>query len=106
MKTLLGAVREPKSFIVTVNAGAAPAGHWTVESAGGGRIIGEACHFIDFLRYLAGCPITAARRAAHAASATGSADPSVRITLNFRRRIAGHHSLPDGRPRVISKGTH
>jgi predicted dehydrogenase len=43
---------------MTVNAGAIPADHWTQDpEAGGGRIIGEACHFIDLLRFLAGARI-------------------------------------------------
>ncbi|MBL8470194.1 MAG: bi-domain-containing oxidoreductase [Rhodocyclaceae bacterium] len=58
MKGLLNSVAEPKNFIVTVNAGAVPAGHWTRDpQTGGGRIIGEACHFIDLLRHLAGHPV-------------------------------------------------
>ncbi len=58
-KSLLDAVHESKSFIMTVNAGAIPAEHWTQDPAvGGGRIIGEACHFIDLLRFLAGQRIT------------------------------------------------
>jgi predicted dehydrogenase len=58
MKQLLAGVAEPKSFIVTVNAGEIPPGHWTQDPAvGGGRIVGEACHFIDLLRHLAGAPI-------------------------------------------------
>lgn len=58
MKSLLNAVKEPKSFIMTMNAGAIPEDHWTQDtSVGGGRIIGEACHFIDLMRYLAGSEI-------------------------------------------------
>ncbi len=58
MKSLLASVVEPKSFIMTMNAGAIPSDHWTQDiSVGGGRIIGEACHFIDLMRYLAGCEI-------------------------------------------------
>jgi predicted dehydrogenase/threonine dehydrogenase-like Zn-dependent dehydrogenase len=58
MKILLAAVKEPKSFIMTMNAGAIPADHWTQDIAvGGGRIIGEACHFIDLMRFLAGSEI-------------------------------------------------
>jgi predicted dehydrogenase len=58
MKALLQGVKEPKSFIMTMNAGAIPANHWTQDNAvGGGRIIGEACHFIDLMRFMAGCPI-------------------------------------------------
>jgi predicted dehydrogenase len=48
----------PKSFVMTVNAGAVALDHWTQDrEVGGGRIIGEACHFIDLLRFLAGFPI-------------------------------------------------
>lgn len=62
MKNLLESVREPKAFIVTVNAGAIPPEHWTQDpEVGGGRIIGEACHFIDLLRHLVGYPITSAQ---------------------------------------------
>ena len=58
MKQLLGGVTGPKAFIMTVNSGAIPADHWTQDpEAGGGRIIGEACHFIDLLRFLAASPI-------------------------------------------------
>lgn len=58
MKALLEPVKEPKSFIMTMNAGAIPTDHWTQDNgAGGGRIIGEACHFIDLMRYLAGSEI-------------------------------------------------
>ncbi|MDF1683531.1 MAG: bi-domain-containing oxidoreductase [Legionellaceae bacterium] len=58
MKALLAQVQEPKSFMMTMNAGAIPADHWTQDlTVGGGRIIGEACHFIDLMRYLAGSEI-------------------------------------------------
>lgn len=58
MKQLLTPIKEPKSFIMTMNAGSIPANHWTQDtSVGGGRIIGEACHFIDLMRYLAGSEV-------------------------------------------------
>lgn len=58
IKELLSHVAAPKTFIMTVNAGAVPAHHWTQDKClGGGRIIGEACHFIDLLRHLAEAPI-------------------------------------------------
>jgi len=112
MKELLAAVREPKSFVVTVNAGAVPAGHWTIEADGGGRLIGEACHFIDFLRFLAGCPITGSTvRRTHGASA-GPADPSFCVTLNFadgslgsiNYLTGGHASYPKERVEAFVGG--
>ena len=63
IKQLLNGVKGPKSFVMTVNAGAIPADHWTQDpEVGGGRIIGEACHFIDLLRFMAGVPITGYQR--------------------------------------------
>ena len=54
MKAMLDALKQPKSFVMTVNAGAIPKDHWTQNrEVGGGRIIGEACHFIDLMRHLA-----------------------------------------------------
>jgi predicted dehydrogenase len=58
-KALLAQVPGPKAMVMTVNAGAIPANHWTQDTeTGGGRIIGEVCHFIDLLRFLAGAPIS------------------------------------------------
>lgn len=59
IRGLLAAVSQPKAFVMTVNAGQIPANHWTQDpEKGGGRIIGEACHFVDLLRFLAGHPIS------------------------------------------------
>ena len=50
--------QEPKAFVYTCNAGAIPSEHWTQDPAvGGGRLLGEACHFVDLLRFLAASPI-------------------------------------------------
>ncbi|MCA9242119.1 MAG: Gfo/Idh/MocA family oxidoreductase, partial [Planctomycetales bacterium] len=48
-----------RAIVITVNAGAIPASHWTQDpNVGGGRVVGEACHFVDLARFLAGAPIT------------------------------------------------
>lgn len=58
LRRLLQGRSQPCSLIYTVNAGFIPANHWTQDAAvGGGRIVGEACHFIDLLRFLVGSPI-------------------------------------------------
>jgi predicted dehydrogenase/threonine dehydrogenase-like Zn-dependent dehydrogenase len=58
MRDLLARATGPMSLVYTVNAGAIPAGHWTQDpQSGGGRIVGECCHFIDLLRFLAGSAI-------------------------------------------------
>ncbi|HSW29036.1 MAG TPA: bi-domain-containing oxidoreductase [Longimicrobiales bacterium] len=46
---------EPLMVQVRVNAGPIPAGHWIHDPAvGGGRIVGELCHFVDLAAYLTG----------------------------------------------------
>jgi len=58
IKNLLDAKPSPKTFIMTMNAGEIPKAHWTQDAeVGGGRIIGEACHYIDLMRFLAGSKI-------------------------------------------------
>ena len=51
----LSTLHEPKHIYYRVNAGPIPLNHWTQDpEIGGGRIIGEACHFIDFITFLVG----------------------------------------------------
>jgi len=98
-KSLLDKVAEPKNLVMTVNAGAIPADHWTQDpEVGGGRIIGEGCHFIDLLRHLVGAPITG-----HFSVAVGRhpavevADDRATITLTFADGSVGTiHYLSNG----------
>jgi len=58
MKNLVG--EGAKNIIATMNAGFIPSEVWVHDlEVGGGRIIGEACHFIDLCSYLAGSEVTA-----------------------------------------------
>lgn len=113
MRTLLGAVTGPKNLVMTVNAGAIPADHWTQDPAtGGGRIVGEACHFIDLLRHLAGAPI----RDFQAASLVDTGGPPLSdnacITLRFEdgslgvvQYLAnGHKGFPKERLEIFCQG--
>jgi predicted dehydrogenase/threonine dehydrogenase-like Zn-dependent dehydrogenase len=60
LRQLLAGRGEPLCLNMTANAGYLPPDHWTQDPVrGGGRIIGEACHFMDLLAFLAGAPITA-----------------------------------------------
>ncbi len=55
MKKLLGNSDTPMNIIATMNAGYIPSKVWVHDmEVGGGRIIGEACHFIDLISFLAG----------------------------------------------------
>ncbi len=55
MKKFLAEIHEPLAIHYRVNAGYIPADHWVNDpEQGGGRILGEVCHFVDFLCFLAG----------------------------------------------------
>ncbi|WP_394242065.1 bi-domain-containing oxidoreductase [Halopseudomonas laoshanensis] len=114
MKTLLASVKEPKSFIMTMNAGVIPEDHWTQDNiVGGGRIIGEACHFIDLMRFLAGSEIVSvqARRMGDTETVAITEDKAT-ITLGFADGsfgtilylANGAASFPKERVEVFSAG--
>ena len=66
----LAAFPGPKFLILRVNAGAVPAASWLNDEAeGGGRVLGEVCHFVDLARHLVGTAITSVQ--ADATGATG-----------------------------------
>lgn len=60
MKALLGSSETPINVTATMNAGFIPDNVWVHDlKVGGGRIIGEACHFIDLISFLTGSQVTA-----------------------------------------------
>ena len=85
MHQLLSKIHVPKSFIMTINAGFLPGDHWTQDaSVGGGRIIGEACHFIDLMRFLASSKITSVQtRALGQCAGQKVSKDNVSISLGF-----------------------
>jgi predicted dehydrogenase/threonine dehydrogenase-like Zn-dependent dehydrogenase len=114
MKELLDTINEPKSFMMTMNAGAIPADHWTQDlQVGGGRIIGEACHYIDLMRYLANSEIVSiqARRMGDAPGVAVTEDKAVFIlgfadgsfgTINYLAN--GAASFPKERIEAFAAG--
>ncbi|MBC7952296.1 MAG: bi-domain-containing oxidoreductase [Rhodospirillaceae bacterium] len=81
-RALLARHNGPKMLVLRVNAGALPAESWVnAAEEGGGRILGEACHFIDLARTLAGSPITTVQ--ADAAGVTHGGCDDLTITLGF-----------------------
>jgi predicted dehydrogenase len=57
LKEFLGERSEPLVATYRVNAGFLPLSHWTQSpEVGGGRTIGEGCHFVDLLTFLVGSP--------------------------------------------------
>jgi predicted dehydrogenase len=58
MKKTLGYVTSPMNIVATMNAGFIPAKSWVHDmEVGGGRIVGEACHFIDLISFITGSTV-------------------------------------------------
>ena len=86
IKQLLSSKSSPISMVMTVNAGFIPADHWVHDPAsGGGRIIGEACHFVDLLRFLADASI----ESVNAVAMDSQCNDSVSIQLRFKNGSIG-----------------
>jgi predicted dehydrogenase/threonine dehydrogenase-like Zn-dependent dehydrogenase len=99
LKTALG--HGPRAMVCTVNAGSVAPLHWVHDhEMGGGRIIGEACHFIDLLRFLADAPLV---RHAATAMASPTADTAT-IQLTFTNGSIGTiHYFANGHRKVAKE---
>lgn len=87
MKALLG--NAPMNIIATMNAGFIPANSWVHDRAvGGGRILGEACHFIDLITYLTGSRVTSVCMNAMGISPTETTD-NASILLRYENGSTG-----------------
>ena len=109
IKMLLENIKGPKTMIMTVNAGKISNDHWIQDSKiGGGRIIGEACHFIDLLRFLVGKTITNYKIQFMDSSTKDTADIQLRFkdgsvaTIHYYAN--GSKSFPKERLEVFAQG--
>ena len=109
LRAALAAQSGPRRFTVEINAGRLPASHWTLDPRqGGGRIVGEACHFVDLLRFLSGSAIATA----HCLSRDGDGQDGGCFelkfangdiaALNYRTDLPAH--LPKERIAVSGEG--
>jgi predicted dehydrogenase/threonine dehydrogenase-like Zn-dependent dehydrogenase len=107
MRQLLAAERGPKSVVITVNAGAVASDHWTQDPRlGGGRLIGEACHFLDLSRFLVGQPIVAAQwhRSGEPDTATLQVEFEDRSQATVHYFASGNRRYPKERVEVFAGG--
>ena len=109
IKALLAGAPGPKAFVMTVNAGAIPANHWTQDrEVGGGRLVGEGCHFIDLLRFLAAAPIVAHQVVAMDSATRDSFTVSLRFADGSMGTIVylanGSKAFPKERLEVFAAG--
>ena len=111
IKELLGAQPQPLSLVATMNAGAIPLNHWVHDpETGGGRLVGEACHYMDLAVHITGSLI----KAICAVGLSGGASPA-RDTASLLLRHAngstsainyfanGHRSYPKERFEIYSQ---
>lgn len=88
-KELLGNNNVSINMIATVNAGFIPADIWVHDlKIGGGRIMGEACHFIDLMIYLSGSKVKEVTMNALGNSPSENTDNAI-ITLAFENGSQG-----------------
>ena len=89
MKSFVDEIREPLSLHYRVNAGYIPRDHWVNDpQLGGGRIISEVCHFIDFLSFLAGsAPVEVSTRSLP--NCGQYSDDNVMISVQFTNGSQG-----------------
>jgi predicted dehydrogenase len=99
LRAVFSACDEPLAMVYRVNAGAIPASEWVQDArVGGGRVIGECCHFVDFLSFVAGSrPVDIAGSALAVASSATS--DNVTVTMRFENGSIGTiHYLANGHP--------
>lgn len=112
IKKNLSTEKIPAIYDYIVNAGYIPADHWTQdEKTGGGRIIGEACHFVDVIQYLDGSELFSLNVNSVSNEAFPQKDNCL-ITLRFRSGAVaniiytsmGSKKYPKEQLRVFSNG--
>jgi len=102
----------PISMIYRVNAGVVPATEWVHDARiGGGRVVGECCHFVDFMAYLCGSLPVSVSASPMLSGGKPSAD-NVVITMQMadgslgtiHYLANGHSSMPKERIEVLGAG--
>ncbi|HYM79343.1 MAG TPA: bi-domain-containing oxidoreductase [Candidatus Dormibacteraeota bacterium] len=103
MRSFLAPVSEPLVLHYRINAGYLPPDHWVNDrEQGGGRILGEVCHFVDLLMFLAASPIVGVEARAIGGSARYSGDNAL-ISLHFANGSEGTISYLANGDRAFSK---
>jgi predicted dehydrogenase/threonine dehydrogenase-like Zn-dependent dehydrogenase len=103
MRAFLKQVQEPMALHYRINAGFIAHDHWVNDpEQGGGRLLGEVCHFIDFLTFMAGAlPIEVQTRSVTTLEQYG--DGNVVISLRFANGSQGTISYLANGDRAYSK---
>lgn len=91
IKDFFANASDPLFINYRVNAGFIPKSHWVQHAEQGGRIIGEACHFIDCMVYLSGSkPISVFAQAISSSNSELTDEDNVAITVKFENGSIGN----------------
>lgn len=102
-KDFFAEIADPLAFHYRVNAGYIPPDHWLNDpEVGGGRVIGEVCHFVDFLTFLAGALPAEVQARSLANSGQYSGD-NVLVSLRFPNGCVGTISYLSNGDKAFSK---
>lgn len=105
-RTFFASRTNPLVMLYRINAGRIPPDHWIQDpQVGGGRIVGEVCHFVDYLQALCGARPTSVCAARVGRHSSGLTDDQCSITLTFSDgslgtivyTAEGHSGLPKER---------
>jgi predicted dehydrogenase len=89
MKSFLASTSEPLALHYRINAGHLPPDHWVNDrEQGGGRVLGEVCHFVDLLAFLADSPIVEVQGRAIGNAGRYSGD-NVLVSIRFANGSEG-----------------
>jgi predicted dehydrogenase/threonine dehydrogenase-like Zn-dependent dehydrogenase len=90
-KKEFASVTEPLVMNFRVNAGFIPKEHWTQRDAGGGRILGEICHFIDLMQFFADSnPVKVYAECIDSVNDTLKNDDNIAIVVKFANGSIGN----------------
>lgn len=103
MKSFLALISEPLALHYRINAGFLPPDHWVNDrEQGGGRILGEVCHFVDLLMFLAGSPVVEVEARTVGNTGRYSGD-NVLVAMRFANGSEGRISYLANGDRSFSK---
>jgi predicted dehydrogenase/threonine dehydrogenase-like Zn-dependent dehydrogenase len=95
---------EPLVMVYRVNAGAIPREHWVQDpEAGGGRIVGEGCHFLDFMQFVCGARVTSVRGHAIARHSSGITEDQCVLGFGFADGSVGTLVYAAGGDKALAK---
>lgn len=114
LNKIFSKVTEPKVVNIRVNAGFIPLSHWTQQKdIGGGRILGEICHFIDLMQYFTNAnPVKVYAECINSKSSEVKNDDNIAIVVSFSDGSIGNlmyvangdKSLPKERIEIFGGG--